>query len=150
MAVGERILLTLWVGAMWTVGYLAAPILFNTLDSRMLAGLLAGKMFTVVDIIGLVAGTMLLLGALYRAGRRASRDSRVWMLAVMLLLVAIQQFYFQPVMEALKANGLAEGSAAAAEFARMHGAASILYLINSLLGLVLVARPPCGHVVREG
>jgi hypothetical protein len=38
--------LTLWVGGFWAIGYLAAPMLFYNLDDRMLAGMLAGKMFT--------------------------------------------------------------------------------------------------------
>jgi hypothetical protein len=31
--------ISLWVGGLWAVGYLAAPILFFSLDNRMLAGL---------------------------------------------------------------------------------------------------------------
>ncbi|NOX26610.1 MAG: DUF4149 domain-containing protein, partial [Gammaproteobacteria bacterium] len=42
---GERILLTLWVGGTWTVGYIVAPVLFKFLEAdRQLAGALAGEM----------------------------------------------------------------------------------------------------------
>ena len=57
---GEQLLVTLWVGSLWAIGYLAVPILFSTLDDRMLAGMLAGKMFTAVSFIGLGCGTALL------------------------------------------------------------------------------------------
>ena len=30
--------LTLWIGALWTVGYVVAPTLFSTLSDRALAG----------------------------------------------------------------------------------------------------------------
>ena len=42
---GDRILLTLWVGSLWAIGYIAAPTLFATLEDRALAGTLAGAMF---------------------------------------------------------------------------------------------------------
>ncbi|MCK5382667.1 MAG: DUF4149 domain-containing protein, partial [Gammaproteobacteria bacterium] len=30
----ERILLTLWVGSLWVVGFVVAPVLFAELDDR--------------------------------------------------------------------------------------------------------------------
>jgi len=40
------IVITLWVGALWAIGYLAAPTLFHVLDDRALAGKVAGQLFT--------------------------------------------------------------------------------------------------------
>ena len=39
----ERILLTLWVGSLWVVGFVVAPVLFAELDDRALAGSTAGS-----------------------------------------------------------------------------------------------------------
>jgi hypothetical protein len=136
--IGERLLLTLWVGALWAIGYLAVPTLFALLDDRILAGMLAGRMFTLVSYLGLVCGTLLLLGTVVRQGRGVLRSVRGWLLLVMLLLVAVGEFGLQPLMAQLKAQGLAEGSAQAAQFARLHGLASVLYLINSVCGLLLI------------
>jgi membrane protease YdiL (CAAX protease family) len=136
--IGERLLLTLWVGALWAVGYLAVPTLFALLGDRILAGMLAGRMFTLVSFLGLFCGGVLLLGSVLRQGKSALRSVRVWLLVVMLLLVAVGEFAVQPLMAQLKAQGLAEGSAQATQFARLHGVASVLYLINSLCGLLLV------------
>ena len=61
--IGERIILTLWVGSLWAIGYLAVPVLFHSLDSRTLAGELAASMFTLVNGLGLVCGGLLLLFA---------------------------------------------------------------------------------------
>ena len=137
MNAAERILLTLWVGVLWGIGYLAVPVLFNELTDRMLAGALAGRMFTLVAYLGLGVGVALAAGELVRSRYRP--QWRFWVLIAMLLLVAVGQFWLQPMMAALKMGGLAEGSVRAAEFARLHGISAGLYLATSLAGLALVA-----------
>jgi len=134
----ERILLTAWIGGMWGVGYLAVPVLFSMLADRHLAGELAGRMFTIVSVLGLTCGGVLLAVAIYGAGRRWRRNWRAWVLIVMLVLVSVGEFVLQPMMHELKGQGLAEGSAAAARFGVLHGISAMLYLVTSLLGLVLV------------
>jgi hypothetical protein len=125
------------VGSLWAIGYLAVPILFATLDERMVAGMLAGRMFTAVSFIGLGCGAALLAMTI-AAGSRALREPRVIVLVLMLALVAVGEFVLQPMMAELKLQGLVEGSAAAARFGMLHGIASLLYLVNSVCGLVLL------------
>jgi len=134
----ERILLTLWVGGLWTVGYVVAPTLFGVLDDRQLAGFIAGHLFTTMSYIGLVCGSLLLIGNAYRSGIRHNRN---YILVLMIVLVAIGQFVLQPMMAELKAQGLVEGSAAAANFGKLHGVSSILFMITSIAGLILVIKP---------
>ncbi len=134
----ERLLTTLWVGALWAIGYLAVPLLFAHLDDRILAGALAGRMFSALSYAGLVAGLSLLALIVLRREARWRR-SRLVMVGVMVLLVLIGEFLIQPIMAELKVHGLVAGSAQAASFAIWHAVASILYLINSLLGLAVVA-----------
>ena len=136
MFIGERIALTLWVGGMWTVGYNVAPMLFQSLDDRALAGSLAGNMFTAMSYVGLVAAVILLSGQVVSHGRDTLRQWRAWMLLAMLLIVVIGQFVLQPMMAELRAAGLQEGTAS--RFGLLHGLASMLFLINSLAGLALV------------
>ena len=140
----EKIMLTLWVGGLWAIGYLAVPVLFSMLNDRQLAGELAGKMFSIISMIGLVFGVLLLIGAVYRAGDKWLRAWRVWMLSAMLAFIAVSFFVLQPMMQDLKAHGLIEGSAQAASFGRLHGISSMLYLMTSLLGLGLVIAGPGG------
>lgn len=137
----EQILLTLWVGGLWVIGYVVAPVLFGTLDDRMLAGMLAGRMFAVIAYIGLFAGAVLFAAEWFRPGGRVRW--RVLLLAAMLLLIAIGEFVLQPQMAALKAEGLSR-DLTGSDFAMLHGIASVLYLINSLLGLVLVVTRQAG------
>lgn len=134
----DRLITTLWVGGLWAIGYLAVPILFARLDDRMVAGALAGDMFTALSYIGLVAG-MVLIGIIALRREARWRRARLVMSAVMVLLVMIGEFAIQPVMADLKSQGLVPGSAQAASFAAWHAVSSILFLINSLLGLLLVA-----------
>lgn len=133
----EPVLLTLWVGLLWGIGYLAVPVLFSSLDDRMLAGMLAGKMFTAVSFIGLGCGTILLLMSVLAASRQMQKF-RLPLLVLMLALVAIGEFVLQPMMAELKLQGLVEGSDMAARFGILHGVASLLYLVNSVAGLLLL------------
>lgn len=145
---GERILLTLWVGCLWSVGYLVAPTLFVELEGqRALAGALAGRMFTLTAYLGLVCGAALWLMEWARgAGRR--RQWRLVLLALMLALVAVGEFVLQPAMAALKSASPA--ATQAAEFGRLHGLASTLFLLVSVAGLALVVSPTLeSSVTRE-
>lgn len=130
---GEQVLLTLWIGGLWIVGYLVAPTLFTALDDRATAGMLAGRMFTAMSYLGLFAGGLLLLGQWSRHGLAW----RTWLLIGMLILIAVGQFLIQPMMVELKAAGLPD-DLSKSEFGMLHGISSTLYLINSLLGLALV------------
>lgn len=132
MLIGEHILLTLWVGGLWTVGYLVAPVLFNSLEDRALAGALAGKLFHIMSYIGLFCGVLLLVGTLYRQRRITSRAIT---LALMLVMIVLGEFFIAPFIADLRQTGAVDTTA----FAQAHGAASVLFLVTSLLGLFLVA-----------
>ncbi len=135
----ERVVLTLWVGGLWIAGYVVAPSLFASMDDRQLAGRMAGQVFQLVSYIGLAVGATLLLSIIIQKGGGWLRDSRVRIVLLMLLFVVLSIGVLVPMMQELKLIGLAPGSEQATQFARLHGAASILHLINSLLGLWLVA-----------
>jgi len=128
----ERILLTLWVGSLWVTGLVVAPLLFAELDDPALAGTVAGRLFTVTSYIGLASGAVLLASNVrqYRAPNR-----RAMLLLVMLVLVGIGQFLLAPQINELRLQGLT-GSA---RFGQLHGLASVVFLMNCVLGLVLVA-----------
>ena len=128
----ERILLTLWVGALWVTGFMVAPLLFAELDNRALAGSVAGSLFTLTSYLGLLCGVLLLVinGLTVRAA-----NWRAVVIVIMLLLVVIGQFVITPMVADLRVQGLTHS----ARFGQLHGIASVLFLITSVLGLVLVA-----------
>jgi Domain of unknown function (DUF4149) len=131
----ERILLTLWVGSLWVTGFMVAPVLFSMLEDRALAGTLAGELFSITGYFGLACGGLLLtLNAVnYRA-----LNWRGLLFAGMLLLVVIGQFVLTPMIAGLREQGLS-GSP---RFGQLHGLASVLYVITSLCGVLLVAAGP--------
>jgi len=135
LAFAQRILLTAWVGGLWAIGYIAAPTLFATLDDRAMAGMLAGEMFHIINWLGLVCGISLLIITVKRYGR----VWQFWVLLIMVLIVVNNEFVLQPMMADLKTQGLIDGSAAKSRFGVLHGVASLLYLLMSIMGLMLVA-----------
>jgi hypothetical protein len=136
------ILITAWVGGLWAIGYLAAPALFYTLaDNKQLAGILAGKMFTWIAYIGIGAGFYLLIHRLGQYGSQALKQGFFWAALAMLLLTLAGHFGIQPLLAQLKAQAMPADvmhSIFADRFRTWHGVASIAYLFESLLGLVLV------------
>ncbi|MBL0167863.1 MAG: DUF4149 domain-containing protein [Propionivibrio sp.] len=135
------ITLTLWVGGLWAIGYLVAPVLFATLADRQLAGMLAGKLFALIGWVGLASAAYLLLFMLIRLGRSALKRGVFWLLVVMLVLTVLSQFGIQPLLAQLKADALPREvmeSVLRDRFAAWHGVSSILYLLQSVLGLLLV------------
>jgi uncharacterized membrane protein len=137
------VLLVAWVGGLWAIGYIAAPTLFAELSDRQLAGNLAGELFKWIAWVGIVAGSYLLVHRLGRDGFLALKQSFFWVVLAMLLLVLGQQFGIQPLMQALKDQAMPQAvmeSAFRDRFAAWHGISSIVYLVVSLLGLVLVWR----------
>jgi len=137
------IAITLWVGGLWIIGYLAVPTLFYSQPDRQLAGFLAGKMFETLGYVGIVCGLYLMLQRWMEVGKQVSRDISAWLVLVMLLITLVIQFYIQPLMADMKVQALpidVMQSTFAGRFKMWHGISSILYLIESLMGVWLVVR----------
>ena len=136
---GERILLTIWVGGMWAIGYMVAPALFANLEDRSLAGTLAGVMFEIIAYVGLACGSLLLMfNQLRRSQRRL--NWRAVVLFAMLVLVGAGQFVLAPMIAEVRIAGASDSSS----FAQLHGLASLVFSMTSLLGLLLVVWPDTG------
>lgn len=135
------IAIALWVGGLWAIGYIAAPVLFTSLGDRQQAGMVAGKLFALVGWIGLGCAAYLIVFTLIRAGTGFFKSAIFWLVLGMGLLAAASQFGLQPLMAQLKADALPREvmeSVLRDRFAAWHGISSILYLMQSLLGLWLV------------
>lgn len=137
----QSIAVTIWVGGLWVVGFIVAPLLFSRLDDRVIAGALAGKFFTVVAWIGIACAVYLLAFRITRFGGACLRQGFFWIVLGMLLLVLAGEFGVHSLMEGLRAQALPKEVMASVfrdRFMTWHGVASVLYVIQSLLGLVLV------------
>ena len=127
----KRILETLWIGALWFAGYVAAPAAFAVLDSRADAGELAGALFTRVALITVVAGLALWAFPPARSTVRLYRT----VAGAIVVLVAANEWLIRPWMNAAR---LADG-APGPEFGMRHGVSAVIYLLASLLGVLLIA-----------
>ena len=135
------IALTLWIGGLWAIGYIVAPTLFYSLPDRALAGMLAGKLFTLMAYVGIGCATYLLLFRLVRFGGACFRHGVFWIVLAMLVLTLAGEFGVQPILAGLKDQALPTGvmeSVFRDRFVAWHGIASVLYLILSVLGVALV------------
>ena len=133
--VSERILLTLWVGGMWVIGPVVVPTLFKMLD-RTVAGTVAGQLFTIISFIGLFCAVLLLMSHIWSQGKQVFSSWRAWLLTAMLAVIAISEFGISSQIIAIRDAGMPP--AELARFDLMHRTASVLYMVNSLAGLVLV------------
>jgi hypothetical protein len=136
------LLATLWVGSLWTIGYLAAPTLFATLYDRALAGTVAGSLFR-TGAWASVACALLLLGlnAWQKRGTEARTENRL--VLAMLACTVIGYFCLQPFMAALRESAGPGGVMAPdahTKFGILHGASMLIYLVESLLGGALILK----------
>lgn len=138
----QSIAVTLWVGALWTTGLLTAPLLFEMVPERTLAGTVAGRLFETVAFIGLACGAFILLICWLRRRLRAPLHYHVvWLVLAMVVITLIGQFAIQPVLAALREQVHPQPvmqSAFSGSFAAWHAAAGILYVVQCLLGAGLV------------
>ena len=136
------LLVTIWAGSIWTIGYLAAPLLFATLSDRVLAGTIAGSLFRAGAILSLVCG-LGLLTLLWRDRTLVSRSTALRLVLAMLACVLLGYFGLQPLMAALREaagpSGVMAGSTRT-QFGILHGVSSFIYLLQSGLAVVLVLK----------
>ena len=137
------LLVTFWVGSAWTIGYVVAPLLFATLTDRAQAGTLAGLFFKAEAWISLICGASL-LAILWAERENPTRILQIKLVIVMMLCAVIGYFGLQPYMEELRAIAVQSGGimddAMRTRFGVLHGVASVIYLLHSLLGVGLVLK----------
>ena len=136
------IIASLWVGGMWTM-FMVTTVLFNKIPSAYIAGNLASDMFQFLNYFGFGAGLFILFIKFKAVGIGFLKSSVLWVILVMLILIMINYFGIQPIIETIKVEALPKEvmeSVFADRFSTWHGIASIGYLIQCLLGLVLLIK----------
>ena len=132
-----RVLLVLWAGSLWSLAAWVAPTLFRAQGDRHLAGVLAGRLFSIETYVGL--GVVALALLLPERGR-----FKWGYLAGGLL--ALQQWALRPVMDA----ALACGCVAGLSFGAWHGVAGVFYLAACAAVLVVIWNAGDLYGVRGG
>jgi MFS family permease len=137
----QAMAITLWIGGMWAIGFIVAPVLFARLGDRVLAGALAGKLFTLIAWIGIACAVYLLVFRIARFGAACLKQGFFWVTLLMLVLMLAGEFGVHPVVESLRAQALPRQvmeSVLRDRFMTWHGVASALYVVQSVLGVALV------------
>ena len=115
----------LWAGSLWSVGLWVTPILFSAQPDRHLAGVLAGRIFSIETYVGIAVAVLALV--------LPGRTTFLWGYLAAALLAA-NEWALRPVMSAARANG----SAAGLTFGAWHGVSAVIYVAACLALLVLV------------
>jgi hypothetical protein len=139
------VLIAVWCGLTWTIGYVVAPTLFHLIDNPALAGNLAGALFRLQAYAALVIGILVIGLSMHVPGvRDANRVFRkqvdIWLVLAMLIADALGYFALQPFMHAAREAMAADYAMAHGRFATLHAASALAYLLQSLLGLWLLVR----------
>lgn len=139
---------TLWVGALWTTGFIVAPTLFATLADRALAGTIAGSLFRVIAWLSIVCAVLLLvLQWLSSRSAEASTSAKTifYLVLGMALCTLIGYFGLQPYMAELRlvlhgTSDVAQVADAQRQFGILHASSTGIYIVQSLLGLALILK----------
>ncbi len=137
----EKILLIVWLGSLWTIGFIVMPILFATIADKALAGQVAGKLFTIVSYIGMLSALLILYLEVNHSGR-FKINGRALLLMLMLLIIVVAEFVVQPQMAVLKQVDYLNDILLSEQFDRLHLISTVLYMLNSCLALFLISYCP--------
>jgi hypothetical protein len=120
-----RLLLVLWAGSLWSVGLWVAPTLFFAQSDRHLAGMLAGRIFTVEAYLAVAVAVLAVV--------LPGRSKFLWGYAAAALL-AVNEWALRPVMAAARTRGAFGGLT----FGAWHGVSTVLYALACLALLSVV------------
>ena len=131
-----RTLAALWMGSLWTICAIAAPLSFATVE-RHEAGRLVGLFFRVSTWLGVaLAAAILATAGLSRSSRFPFRSDKpsLWLIGVSALAPLCSELVVSPFMEQARVAGDMR------TFGMWHGVAAALFLVACLGTLALVWR----------
>lgn len=120
-----RTALVLWAGSLWSVALWVAPTLFYAQSDRHLAGVLAGRLFSIETwlAVAVAAGALL----------QSTRLKYAWLYLAALML-ALNEWGLRRLLDLARSVGVAWGLS----FGAWHGVSALLYGIACLAALRLV------------
>lgn len=135
----ERVVQTFWVGGMWVLALLVAPLLFRSHPA--VAGAAVGQMLSWLAWVGLAAVLILLVTLVGQRGWSGLKSGRFGLLLLMTALNVLNYFAVFPVLAELKlhAHELARGVFGGG-FDSWHTLSSLIYVVQCLVGVALVVR----------
>ncbi|WP_426175598.1 DUF4149 domain-containing protein [Massilia sp. TWR1-2-2] len=133
----------LWAGSLWTIGYVVAPTLFLTLHDNVLAGTIVGYLLRTEAWLCIGCALVLRLLVMFSPMEKERKRTLYVLIVAMLLCAIVIYVGLQPAMANLKeaagAAGL-KGTPEGRTFGIVHGASQLVYLVESVLAGVLLAK----------
>jgi hypothetical protein len=133
----------LWTGSLWTVG-VAAATLSAVLADRVLFGNIVSTLFRIEAFVGLAGGALMILLAMQDHALDARKRRAILYVAGSMLLCVSAYFMIQPVLAQIRAAASGPGgvmaSGEAKHFGMLHGVSMLFYLLQAVLGAVLVRK----------
>jgi hypothetical protein len=139
----RRVVVALWAGSLWALGYVAAPTLFANVGGN-LAGDMVGHLLRSEAWVS-VGCALAMLVLLRLASDLDARTRRLLTMVAlgMLACTLVVWLGIAPVMAQLRelaGPGGVRNSPQWTQFAVLHGVSQLVYVIESLLGVVLVIK----------
>lgn len=136
------IIATLWIGGLWTM-LMVTIILFEKIPSSYIAGNLAADMFQFMNYFGFGSAIFIILTNFKLNRFKFLKESVFWILLLITSLILLNYFGIQPLLDSFKVDALPKEvmeSVFADRFSTWHGIASISYLIECILGILLILK----------
>ncbi|MFC4931114.1 DUF4149 domain-containing protein [Massilia sp. GCM10023247] len=132
-----------WAGALWVLGYIAAPAVFATV-SGPLAGDIVGAFLRRLAWISFACAALMLVLVRFSPDLLDARKRSLNLLVLAMLACALAMYVgLQPAMAQLREAAGPEGIRASplwTRFAVMHGVSQLFHVIEGVLAAILVLK----------
>ena len=141
---GARLLVAvLWAGALWALGYIAAPAVFASVPS-LVAGDVVAQLLTRLGWVSIACAALMLVLVRVSPDLDAGRKRFLNLLVLAMLACALVMWAgLQPAMAQMRELAGPNGVRASpywTQFAIMHGVSQLFHVIESVLAAVLVLK----------
>ena len=136
------IITSLWVGGLWSM-LMVTTILFNKIPSSYIAGAIANDMFAFMNLFGMFSSGFLMIYGFKKINLLFLRSVIFWVLLVMLFLILISYFGINPIIDNFNDSSVSKEiieSVFADRYSTWHGIASAAFLVECVLGILLVLK----------
>lgn len=133
----------LWAGALWVLGYIAAPAVFGMIEGP-LAGDIVGSFLRRLAWISFVCAALMLVLVQVSSDLEKGRRRYLNLLVLAMLACALVMFVgLQPAMASLReaaGPGGVRASPLWTQFAVLHGVSQLFHLVEGVLAAILVVK----------
>jgi hypothetical protein len=126
-----RVLMVLWAGSLWSVLWVTA-ILFNSQIDRHVAGLIAGRLFSIEAYIGLAVTLLAIM---------LPERHRYPLLYFAPAILSVNEWILKRAMNLAQTQGTAAGLS----FGAWHGISAVLYMLACLSVVLVIYKDEYRH-----